>query len=55
MELAKNVKTWKQREARMDMEATTNDNDATDADMHELILRATQRQSAVMMAVCSRI
>ena len=40
--------------------ATTNDNDAIDADMHaragdaELILRTTQRQSAVMMVVCSR-
>ena len=40
------------------MEATTNDNDANDADMHaragdaELILRATQKQSAVMMVVC---
>ena len=45
----------------MDREATTNDNDAIDADMHaragdaELILRTTQRQSAVMMVVCSRI
>ena len=45
----------------MDEEATTNDNDAIDADMHaragdaELIVRATQRQSAVMMVVCSRI
>ena len=42
----------------MGREATTNDNDAIDADMHtraidaELILRATQRQSAVMMVVC---
>ena len=39
----------------------TNDNDAIDADMHtrardaQLILRATQRQSAVMMVVCYRI
>ena len=38
--------------------ATTNDNDAIDADMHvragdtELILRVTQRQSAVMMVFC---
>ena len=38
--------------------ATTDDNDAIDADMHaragdaELILKATQRQSAVMMVVC---
>ena len=45
----------------MDKEATTNDNDAIDADMHsragdaELILRATQRQSTVMMVVCYRI
>ena len=45
----------------MDKEATTNDNDAIDADMHaragdaELILRATQRQSVVMMVVCSRM
>ena len=43
---------------RMGREATTNDNDAIDADKHaragdaELILRATQRQSAVMMEVC---
>ena len=42
----------------MGREATTNDNDAIDADMHaragdaELILRATQRQSTVMMVVC---
>ena len=38
--------------------ATTNDNDAIDADMHaragdaELILRTTQRRSAVMVVVC---
>ena len=31
MDLVKNVKTWKQREERMDEEATTNDNDAIDA------------------------
>ena len=41
---------------RMGTEATTNDNDAIDADMRagdaELILRATQRRSAVMMVVC---
>ena len=42
----------------MGKEATTNDNDAIVADMHaragdaELILRATQGQSAVMMVVC---
>ena len=41
--------------------AITNDNDAIDADMHaragdaELILRTTQRQSAVMMVACSRL
>ena len=45
----------------MDMEATTNDNDAIDTDVHaragdtELILRATQRQSAVTLVVCYRI
>ena len=45
----------------MDREATANENNAIDADMHaragdaELILRATQRQSAVMMAVCYRM
>ena len=44
----------------MDREATTNDNDSIDADVHaragdaELIFRATQRQSAVMMVVCYR-
>ena len=42
----------------MDLEAATNDNDAIDANMHalagdaELILRATQKQSAVMLVVC---
>ena len=42
----------------MGREATTNDNDAIDADMHAragdaaLTWRATQRQSAVMMVVC---
>ena len=45
----------------MDKEATTNNNDAIDTDMHasagdaELILRATQKQSAVMMVVCYRV
>ena len=43
----------------MDKEATTNDNDAIEADMHahagdaDFILRATQRQSAVMMVVAT--
>ena len=61
MKLAKNVKnnrTIAQVEW-LDREATTNDNDAIDTDMHartgdaELILRATQRQSAVMMLACN--
>ena len=62
MELAK---TWRMdttitQEEWTDKQATTNDNDAIDADKHaraceaELILRATQRQSAVIMVVCCR-
>ena len=38
----------------MDMEATNADMHARAVDA-ELILRTTQRQSAVMMVVCSRI